>query len=175
MTRGGALLGTGGLLLLLTAAWRGGVRLNLTPSLPIGLYLETHVLPARGSIVLACLPPSMAAFARERGYIPRGDHCPGGTAPIGKVVLAVAGDTVVVSGRGLEVNGRLIPNSRPRRVDSAGRPLPSVLRGRHVVRVGELWLVSSYSPLSFDSRYFGAIAARSVLSVVRPLWTLRGQ
>ena len=173
--RGGVLLAAGGLLLLLTTAWRSGVRLNLSPSLPVGLYLEVRGVPVRGSIVLACLPLSVAAFARARGYIPRGDRCPGGTAPIGKMVLAVVGDTVVVSGTGLEVNGRLTPNSRPRRVDSGGRPLPSVLQGRHIVRVGEVWLVSSYSPLSFDSRYFGAIAARSVLSVVRPLWTLRGR
>jgi type IV secretory pathway protease TraF len=89
--------------------------------------------------------------------------------------VAVVGDTVVVSGRGLEVNGRLIPNSGPRLVDSRGRPLPSVLQGRYVVRAGEVWLGSSYSPLSFDSRYFGAIGIRSVLSVVRPVWTLRAQ
>lgn len=169
------LLAAGGLLLILTTAWRSGVRLNLTSSLPAGLYLETGDAPTRGSIVLACLPPAIARLARERSYVPRGDRCPGGTAPIGKVVLALPGDTVVVSASGLEVNGRPVPNSRPRSFDSRGRPLPRLREGRYILRAGELWLASSYSLLSFDSRYFGAIAARSVLSVVRPVWTRGGE
>jgi conjugative transfer signal peptidase TraF len=169
--RGGALFATGGLLLLVTTAWHSGVRLNLTSSLPVGLYLETGDAPARGSIVLACLPPAMARLARERSYVPRGDRCPGGTGPIGKVVLALPGDTVVVSTRGLEVNGCPVPNSRPRPFDSRGQPLPSPRKGRYILRPGELWLGSPYSLLSFDSRYFGAIAMQSVLGVVRPIWT----
>jgi conjugative transfer signal peptidase TraF len=168
--RGGALLATGGLLLLVTTAWHSGVRLNLTSSLPVGLYLETGDAPARGSIVLACLPPAMARLARERSYVPRGVRCPGGTGPIGKVVLALPGDTVEVTASGLEVNGCPVPNSRPRPFDSRGRPLPKLPKGRYMVGAGELWLGSPYSLLSFDSRYFGAIAERSVLSVVRPIW-----
>ena len=167
--RGGGLFATGGLLLLVTTAWHGGVRLNLTSSLPVGLYLETGDAPTRGSIVMACLPPDMARLARERSYVPRGVRCSGGTGPIGKMVLALAGDTVVVSASGLEVNGCPVPNSRPRPFDSRGRPLPNPRKGRYILRAGELWLASPYSLLSFDSRYFGAIAARSVLSVVRPI------
>lgn len=169
------LLAAGGLLLILTAAWRSGVRLNLTSSLPVGLYLETGDTPTRGSIVLACLPPAMARLARERSYVPHGDRCPGRTAPIGKVVVALPGDTVVVSASGLEVNGRHVPNSRSRSFDSRGRPLPSLREGHYTLRAGELWFVSSYSLRSFDSRYFGAVAARSVISVVRPVWTWERQ
>jgi conjugative transfer signal peptidase TraF len=162
---------TGGLLILLTTAWRSGLRLNLTGSLPVGLYMEIQGVPERGSIVLACLPLDVAVFARERGYVPRGDRCPGRTAPVGKTVMAIVGDTVTVSAIGLEVNGHPIPNSRPRAFDTHGRPLTSAPVGRSVVSAGNAWLVSSYTPLSFDSRYFGAIETRSLIAVVRPLWT----
>jgi type IV secretory pathway protease TraF len=43
------------------------------------------------------------------------------------------------------------------RVDRRGRVLPQIPLGSYVVRPGTVWVVSSYSPLSFDSRYFGAI------------------
>lgn len=166
----GVLWAGGGLVVLLTAVWRVGIRLNLTGSLPVGLYLETAGVTTRGSLVLACLPLPVASFARVRGYIPRG-RCPGGAAPVGKLVVAVTGDTVVVRATGVEVNQRTIPNSQPLARDSRGRQLPSARVGQQVVRTGELWLVSPYSPLSFDSRYFGPVSARSVLTLARPLWT----
>lgn len=71
-----ALWAAGGVVVVLAAAWRGGVRLNLTASLPAGLYLVTPGSPTRGAIVMACLPLPVAAFARARGYVPRGS-CPG--------------------------------------------------------------------------------------------------
>lgn len=160
----------GAVLLLLTIAWRSGIHLNLTASMPAGLYVEANGAPTRGSIVLACLPSAVAALARERGYVPRGERCPGGTAPVGKVVLAVQGDTVTLTAKGLELNGREIPNSRPLSFDSRGRRLVSPSIGPHLVGAGELWLVAP-SPLSFDSRYFGPVAEGAVLTVVRPLWT----
>jgi len=158
-----ALLGTGCL---------AGLRLNLTGSLPVGLYLASRAVPVRGAIVLACLRPALAAFARDRGYVPRGGGCPGDVLPLGKPVLAVAGDTVTVTSSGLLVNGIPVPNSRPLVTDRKGRPLPRLALGQHVVRPSSLWIVSSYSRFSFDSRYFGPVRAGQVLTSVRPLWTV---
>jgi conjugative transfer signal peptidase TraF len=158
-------------LALLAAGWFAGLRLNLTGSLPVGLYLESRASPVRGAIVLACLPPEVAAFARERGYVPRGGNCPDGALPVGKVVLAIAGDTVAVTPTGLLVNGAPVPNSQPLEADRKGRPLPRLLMGTYVVSPGELWVLSSYSRLSFDSRYFGAIQASQVRARLRRLWT----
>ena len=158
-----ALLGTGCL---------AGLRLNLTGSLPVGLYLASRAVPVRGAIVLACLRPALAAFARDRGYVPRGGGCPGDVLPLGKPVLAVAGDTVTVTSSGLLVNGIPVPNSRPLVTDRKGRPLPRLALGQHVVRPSSLWIVSSYSRFSFDSRYFEAVKTGQVLTSVRPLWTV---
>lgn len=161
----------GGPLVLLAAGWLAGLRLNLTASLPVGLYLASGAAPVRGSIVLACLPPMVAEFARERGYVPRGDACPGGVVPVGKPILAMRGDTVTVTPTGLVVNGLAVPNSQPLDVDRKGRPLPSVAVGTYVVGSGELWVLSPYSRFSFDSRYFGAIETGQVRASIRRLWT----
>jgi conjugative transfer signal peptidase TraF len=157
---------------LLAAGWLAGLRLNLTGSVPVGLYLTSGSIPVRGAIVLACLPPAVAAFARDRGYVPRGGGCPGDALPLGKPVLAVADDTITVTSSGLLVNGSPVPNSRPLATDRKGRPLPRLAIGRYVVRPGSLWIVSSYSRFSFDSRYFGAVKTGQVRTSVRPLWTL---
>jgi conjugative transfer signal peptidase TraF len=156
---------------LLAVTRLAGLRLNLTGSLPVGLYVEASGEPTRGTLVLVCLPPAVAAFARARGYVPRGGACPGSVVPIGKRVLATAGDTVAVTPTGLMLNGVPIPNSRPLGTDRKGRRLPRLAVGLYAVGHGELWAVSSYSPFSFDSRYFGAVKVSEVQCRLRPLWT----
>src|SRR2546425_13272338 len=79
---------------LLAAGWLAGLRLNLTGSLPVGLYLASRAVPARGAIVLACLPPRVAAFARDRGEVPRGGGCPRGVLPGGKAGVGGAGESL---------------------------------------------------------------------------------
>jgi conjugative transfer signal peptidase TraF len=133
------------------------LRLNVTRSLPLGVYVVEAPAIARGSIVLACLPAWIAPLARRRGYVPEGGRCAGGILPIGKPVLASLGDTVAVTPAGLVVNRRAVPNSRALSRDRQGRVLPRIPLGAYVVRPGMVWLVSTYSPLSFDSRYFGPI------------------
>jgi conjugative transfer signal peptidase TraF len=123
--------------------------------------------------VLLCLPPQVAAFARARGYVPRGGACPGGVLPIGKPVLALPGDTVTVTASGLEVNGVPVPNSRALATDHRGRPLPRLALGPQVVRTGTVWVVSAYARTSFDSRYFGPVALAAVRSYMQPVWTPR--
>ena len=151
---------------------RRTLHINFTSSLPRGIYRSVNGPPSRGAMVLACLPPAVARFAHARGYVWRGD-CPGGAAPVGKVVLAIAGDSVVVAAAGLSINGHRLPNTVALAHDSKGRPLGRVPSATYVVPSGELWLTSTYNPASFDSRYFGPVAVASVLSRIEPLWTLR--
>ncbi len=158
-------------LALLAAGWIAGLRLNLTGSLPVGLYVASGATPVRGALVVACLPPGVAAFATERGYVPRGGGCPGGVLPVGKPVLAIVGDTVTVTPAGLLVNRTPVPNSQPLLSDRKGRVLPQLTAGRYVVRPGTVWILSSYSRLSFDSRYFGAVETGQVRASIRRLWT----
>jgi conjugative transfer signal peptidase TraF len=159
-----------------------GLRVNLTPSLPRGLYRLVAGAPRRGAIVLACLPEPQAAWALARGYLLRGDACPAGrdvmgarvrVAPIGKLVLAAAGDTITLSRVGLTLNGRRIPASAPASRDSRGRALLAApgreAPGQYVLRPGEVWL-SSHHPLALDSRHTGPVPTTGVLSVIVPVW-----
>jgi conjugative transfer signal peptidase TraF len=154
--------------------WLAGIRLNLTTSMPVGIYVTSGGMPTRGSMVLVCLPLAVAELARERGYLPQGGSCPGGVVPIGKTIVAIAGDTVVVTDTGLIVNGERVPNSTPLRADRAGRLLPRLRLGTYPVAVGQLWLLAGYSRLSFDSRYFGAVDVDQVHGLIRSVWIREG-
>jgi conjugative transfer signal peptidase TraF len=149
-----------------------GLRFNLTSSLPIGLYGVTKDSPTlkRGAIVLYCLPPPVARFAHNRGYVPRGGQCPGGLTPIGKMIAALPGDTVVVTSEGITVNGALQSHSRALSSDLKGRELPQLVGGSYVLQRDYIWLLAP-SERSFDSRYLGPLLAQNVLSRVHPIWT----
>ncbi len=171
MTRRRMLAGATSLFLATVVTWFAGLRVNLSGSMPIGLYRVRSGPPAKGAIVLACLPADVAVFARSRGYVPNG-RCPGSTAPIGKVVLAMAGDSVEVTAEGLLLNGRPVRNTRPLAFDAAGRSLRRFPDGTYIVAQDEVWLYSAYSTRSFDSRYFGPLHVSSIRSRVLPLWTV---
>jgi conjugative transfer signal peptidase TraF len=153
---------------LSVAAYTFGFRLNLSASIPPGVYRVTKDPVAKGSLVLVCLPPALSAFARSRDYV-RAGSCKDGNAPVGKVVAAAAGDTVDVTASGLMVNGGQLSNTRPLGNDGRGRALPHIESGRYIVRTGQIWLASSYSTRSFDSRYFGPVPVDRIVSSVRPI------
>ncbi len=149
------------------------LRLNLSSSIPPGLYIArgtgTGGLVRRGTLVAACLPIVVAGWGRARGYLHRGS-CAGGAAPVGKPVFAIGGDTITIGSSGLELDGDPVARTQPLRQDSHGRYLPRVPDGRYVVQPGEVWLVSTYSLRSWDSRYFGPVSASAIVSTLSPLW-----
>ncbi|MGD1095922.1 MAG: conjugative transfer signal peptidase TraF [Bryobacteraceae bacterium] len=146
-----------------------GLRINTTNSLPRGAYLITDDLAA--PLVEFCPEGVFSALSAARGYRPPG-LCPDGAAPLLKPVIARSGDTVVISEAGICVNGRLLPNTSPRRVDSIGRPLTAWPRGTYVVDPTDVWVASTYHPSSFDSRYFGPISIHRIWHRLRPLWVV---
>jgi len=162
------------LLALVALCGLAGLRFNFTGSLPVGLYRVTRGVPSRGGLVLVCLPVSVAAFAMRRGYVQRGGPCASGLVPVGKRIYALPGDTVTVTVAGLVVNRTLLPNSESLDLDHVGRRLPRLNPGRYPVGTGTLWVLSPYSPFSFDSRYFGPIEISAIQTGVRPLWTRSG-
>ena len=160
--------GGGALALALAAEW-AGLRLNDSPSMPIGLYVRTSC-ESRSSLVVFCPAESIARVSAKRGYRSRG-NCPDGDEPLAKPIAASPGDIVELSATGMAVNGRLLPNTSPLATDTAGRPLSHWPFGRYVVARGTVWVASSYSSRSFDSRYFGPVEASQVREHVRPLLT----
>lgn len=155
------------LLTLLGGAYAAGMRLNVTPSVPSGLYLKTPLELQRGALVMACLDPMQSAvrLAKERHYLPDGG-CPGGLAPVLKPIAGLPGDQVTQTPAGLEINGHLLPGTVARPADPMGRPLPSA-SAAYVVPAGSV-LLAVANPASFDGRYFGPIPLSSVESGARP-------
>jgi conjugative transfer signal peptidase TraF len=145
-----------------------GLRINSSPSLPIGLYLATR--GDRANLVEFCPAEPFAGLASERGYRDPG-ACRDGGAPLLKPVVARVGDVVESSARGIRVNGRLLPNTAPIPMDTKGRALTPWPFGRYVVRPGTVWVASSFHPRSFDSRYFGPVQVSAIRDHVRPLLT----
>ncbi len=162
--------GSGALGLALTAAW-AGLRFNDSPSMPTGLYVRTSS-ESRSSLVVFCPAEPFARLSGQRGYRSRG-NCGDGAEPLAKPIAARPGDIVELSAHGITVNGRSLPNTAPLATDTAGRPLSHWPFGRYVVAPSTVWVASSYSPRSFDSRYFGPVEASQVREHVRPLLTAR--
>ncbi len=153
---------------ILVAGWTGGLRVNLTPSEPMGLW---RVLPldrptAVGDVVFICPPETRTMqFARERGYL-RSGLCPAGYAPLIKTVVGVGGQRADV-GQDVQIDGHPIPHSDVVTRDGEGRPLSSF--GGGVIPAGHVFLHSNFSG-SFDSRYFGPIPASGVLGLAQKVW-----
>jgi conjugative transfer signal peptidase TraF len=170
---GAALAGAGG------SARLAGLRVNTTPSMPVGLW-QVSERPERlqpGEVVSLC-PDDGEVFrlARVRGYRLRG-NCDGDFAPLIKPVVAVAGDRVTVSAAGLAVNGQPIANSRAARVD-AQRPRAAgpLVRAATRWRPARVWVVSSLHAGQFRQPVFRAAAGRAgSRASLRPLWVKEGR
>ena len=135
---------------------------NASESVPIGLY---RVQPAGKltvtDLVVAVPPEPLATFLVEGGYLPRG-------VPLIKRLLALPGQTVCRKGLAIMVDGIEMAMARER--DSRGRPLPAWQDCR-VVAKGEVFLMNWDEPASLDGRYFGSLAASSIVGRAEPLWT----
>lgn len=163
------ILGASLIAFVLIGGFWGGLRINLTPSYPLGLW---RVMPldrsaAVGDRLFIC-PPLTDAFslARERGYVRRG-LCPGWMSPLIKTVVAVAGQSIT-SGQSIGIDGRILTHSEIRATDAEGRALPRFSGG--TVPEGQVFLHSDFAG-SYDSRYFGPIPATGILGLAQPVVT----
>ena len=138
---------------------------NPSDSVPVGWYrvepLPRQPNPLRvGSIVLVHLPAEAAALAAQRGYLPP-------RVPLLKRVGAVSPQRVCITGQVLRIDEHTVATSLS--VDHMGRPLHGWTQCRRL-QAAEVFLLSVTNPASFDSRYFGPVAASTVLGVAHPVW-----
>jgi conjugative transfer signal peptidase TraF len=159
-----SLLGVGLCVVVFQVCESAGMRVNVSRSLPMGLY----IVSGTGKLVEFCPSEPFASMAIVRGYRTRG-MCPDGGAPLLKPVVASAGDVVDVSVSGIIVNNVPVPNTAPLSADTEGRSLAHWPFGRYTVPPECVWVASSYNPRSFDSRYFGPLAVRAIRHRVRAL------
>jgi len=135
---------------------------NPSDSVPRGWYRigptgSLHV----GSIVLAHLPVAAATLAAQRRYLPLG-------IPLLKRIGARSPQRVCIQNHIVSIDG--VAMATALMADSHGRSLPVWQQCRPLFD-GELFLLSTTNPASFDSRYFGPIAVTAVIGSAHPLWT----
>lgn len=163
------------IVILYLAAWGSGYKIavNLTPSMPRGIYLLMPVKNlSRGSLIAACNPNKEAvALYVKRGYLPESHRCSSGAAPIIKPIAAVPGDTVKLDDSGVSINDQHIDHSQIEDLDSNGHPIPHLLPGIISLANDHFFVMSTHSARSLDSRYFGPIQKMDVIGQVKPLYT----
>jgi conjugative transfer signal peptidase TraF len=157
--------------LIVMIAGAAGFRLNLTSSVPIGLYRITE--DPKAEFVAFCPPEPFGSLSVIRGYREQSGVCPDHGTPLLKPIVAREGDVVESSAKGISVNGKLLPNTAAQHRDSGGRPMEARPFGRFSVAAGTVWVVSSYDFRSFDSRYFGPVTLTNIKHHLRPVWTAR--
>jgi len=154
-------------------AIRFGLVFNYTHSAPFGLYRAipnpTNTPRNPAPYVFFCPDVRWPTMKGQPNYRNPMRTCPDGFAPLIKPVVAWPGDTVETSGKGVSVNGHLLPHTATMDRDSLRRQILPFPEGKYMVQKNQLWVVSSFSPRSFDSRYFGPIPLNSVRSWIRPL------
>ncbi len=147
----------------------GGLRINTTPSEPLGLWRVARLdRPVHvGDMIFVCPPETESVSAGfARGYL-RAGLCPGGFGPLIKTVAAIAGQRIDVAGD-VTIDGRPIEGSNLVSRDGQGRPLRPYAGG--TVPAGFLFLHSPFLG-SWDSRYFGPVPASGVLGFATQVLT----
>jgi type IV secretory pathway protease TraF len=123
---------------------------NETPSLPRGLYVRSAKPMAHGAIVAFSQP------AQARVYLAALDYP--ASAYLLKRVSALPGETVLAG-------------SLPRlAADHAGRPLPWTDTPESL-GADQVFVLGDTGARSFDSRYFGPIAASDIVGTYRLVWS----
>jgi conjugative transfer signal peptidase TraF len=156
-----------GLAVLVGAAFtpsKARVVYNASDSVPIGWYhitllgTDVNAIPV-DSIVLVDLPDDVAVLADQRGYLPL-------DVPLLKRVGAVAPQNVCIESGRVRIDGVTVAHVLL--IDALARPLPSWTHCRQLAE-GELFLLGTTNPASFDSRYFGPIDRANVIGVAHRL------
>jgi conjugative transfer signal peptidase TraF len=169
--------------LIMALGWsrvsHSGLIFNLTPSLPVGIYqripLPAHLKP--GDLVQIC-PPSPASSPAMRQAIhdhwlltDRRSVCLDHLVPFDKHIAAVPRQTVSLSTGGLVVNGHLLPRTQIQRISKTGGRIIHYPLGNYTVRPGTIWVTDNSSPWAYDSRYYGPISVKNLISGIEPVMT----
>jgi conjugative transfer signal peptidase TraF len=108
-------------------------------------------------------------LGRERRYL-SGGECPGDVELLVKTIVAIPGDVVEVSDRGMAVNDVTVPNSKPMATDDLNRSMQWFPAGVYRVGPMQVWVVGASDPRSYDSRYYGPISIATIRGQAIPVF-----
>jgi type IV secretory pathway protease TraF len=169
-------LQTAGVAALTTAAILGAAKAitetkfilrNISPSIPLGLYVRTFMPPEHGSIVSIPLPAAMKPYV-EKVSPAWAEWLK--THPLMKHVVAMGGDTICRSETGeFTAAGELIGKALDH--GPTGVPLPR-WSGCVTLKPDEIAVGATGGLDPIDARYWGATPLSEARMYV-PLWTTR--
>ena len=137
-----------------------GYWVNVTNSMPVGVYREESGDIKKENYVLLCKDDYELNRAKNDDYL-----CKDGHQPLLKRVVAVKNDVVTVSNEGVYVNYTKLQNSE--------RIVNSWLNEKNLLDYtlkDKEFLVMGISPYSWDSRYFGIVRRDEFVSKVVPVF-----
>jgi len=135
--------------------------IQISSSFPRGIYLKKNVseIISTGQVVLFEIPAEIKNLMINRKWIPENVRY-----YLMKPVAATAGDHVSVQSGGVFVNHMY--KGPVKKVDQQGLKLPQYHFYGELKQNTFFLLASAHN--SFDSRYFGPIHQRSIISIVEP-------
>ena len=156
---------------LMIGVVQAGFRLNFTDSAPHGVWIvhpvDFRMITARRGRIISVCPPAVPVvkWMGENGFLPYGTCQKTNVAPLLKAIGAVPGDVVTLkNGAPVLVNGEVLPNTE------SINPELAWPAGEYVVKPWQVWVFSTYSGSSFDSRYFGPVDAFSIRGEAFPVY-----
>ena len=140
--------------------------INVTPSIPYGIYLKSSDKISIDDYVSFCLASGFQELGLKRGYLEPGGACNGSTSLV-KKVIALPYDKVTLSESQIIVSGKVLPYVTTSH-DSLQRNLTAYPAGTYTDDC--YWVVGDYDVKhSWDSRYYGCIQPQQIISKVKPI------
>ena len=155
---------------VLLLARLSGIYINMTPSVPRGIYLRIGKRMSVGDLVIACPSKKVSEVGLKRGYLSAGS-CPFKSKPLLKRVIALGGDLVRTTSSGVYVNEKLVSKFLLSKKDDEVGGV-TLRDGELRLSGDEVFLFSDHVANSWDSRYFGPVKVGDVLGVVMPMWVV---
>ena len=162
--------------IMLAACIANNMRINITPSYPLGLYQQQQIQdPAacKGQLVLVCPDRGNPVIRKavELKILPPGtDHSPWRHVPLMKMLVGTPGDKVTVTDQGISINDHRLKNSKIKFEVFELLIHPGY---NHTLRSNEYWVMSNYNPNSLDSRYIGPVSGSQIKQRVKPIITIK--
>jgi conjugative transfer signal peptidase TraF len=151
-----------------------GIRINLTSSMPVGIYQEDNSRIAVGSIVSVCLPQDIAKEGLQKGYLAHTGFCDDNSEPVIKEIVGLPTSKINITSKYIEATdqqGHIAKYFAPHHnMSMSDHPVKSFIKLGNQISKG-YWLYGvGNKEFSWDSRYFGAVQKNNIISVMKPLW-----
>lgn len=150
---------------------------NRTTCMPVGFY-QRGPAPKHlkvGDRVFFCPPVQGAAMHQAMSglwleYAPHGHwHCADHLMPFMKEVVALPGQKVTITKRGVLANGKRLPNSKVvTSIEDGKLKVIHLPNGTYTVPKGTFW---DYAPgnFAYTSAYYGPVPIKNILGSIQPV------